>query len=124
MTLEEKYPELTNEGKEQAQILINRLFEESKKTVVDILNEYTLDVYANILPYIESDAWENFRSSIMNYLMGYNQQDESLKSFYKTLRSVILKEHREEIINDLNQDNMDEIASLKESLNRVCSNRY
>jgi arginyl-tRNA synthetase len=111
------YPALSEQGQKEAQIIIDRFREKMKKVCDETLSEFYVDVSA----YIESDHWTNYRNQIMNGLKGY---EGDLRYDYKGARAVILKEHREEIIKDLNQDLLAEIDDLKAQLKHAYDRRY
>lgn len=73
------------------------------------------NIYTDVVPWVESDSWSNYRNSIINSLTDYSSlsRNEKHSHIWKTIRKKILDENREEIINDLNQDFLEEIEELK-----------
>ncbi|MES0445033.1 MAG: hypothetical protein ABUJ92_00670 [Desulfobacterales bacterium] len=106
------FPELPEGGAEEAQVLINK-FKESLSKAAD---EAIGDLYCDIVPHIESDSWTNYRNFLMNGLRNYNNRTIQSPYDFKEIRQAIYKEFREDIIGDLNQDMVKEIANLKEQL--------
>ncbi len=114
------YPYLSEEGKTEAQNLIE-LFKIDLKKAAD---ETIGDLYCKMGEYIESDSWSNFRVSIMNAMSGYGDIKGQLPYDCKKIRETILKEHREELIEDLNQDLIEENKTLKLEIQRLLDQRY
>lgn len=109
------YPKLPEAGEEEAQQLIN-CFKEKLKAAAD---EVIGDLYCDVANYIESDSWTNFGNQIMAGFKNYNNRKIQNKYDFKEIRQSILKHHKEDIIEDLNQDMLKEIESLKEQLEFV-----
>jgi len=104
------YPELTEQGKTEARNLV-------KKIVKDIKKELDgNDFYCEIPCYIESDSWKNFRNSLLDGLKDYSNAKLMYKYDFKKIREVMLRDYRDEIVNDLNQDHLIEIKVLKERI--------
>jgi hypothetical protein len=114
------YPELSEEGAKEAQALIASFTVALRKAADEAIS----DLYANILPYIESDSWTNFRNDLMDGLQNYDNKRIQGEYDFRKIRQAILKNHREEIINDLNQDMVKEIEDLKEQLARERERRF
>ena len=112
-------PELPEEGAEEAVRLIE-CFKEKLKAAAD---EAISDLYCHILPTIESDAWTNMRNILLDRICDYSNSRTHSSVDYKRIREAIFHEFRDEIIADLNQDLLDEIASLKRRLDSGCG-RY
>lgn len=106
------YPELPKAGQLEAQALVNRF----KDELVKIAENAIGDLYCNIVPYIESDSWTNYRNELMDGFQNYNNSKIQGEYDFKKIRQTILEEHREAIISDLNQDMVEEIAKLKEQV--------
>jgi len=112
------FPELSKNGKDEAIKLIDDFKSKLKAVADDVIG----DLYCEILPYIESDSWSNFRNQIMSGFRDYGNSKIMAKYDFKEIRKSILEHHREELINDLNQDLLEEIRSLKDriiSLNEI-----
>jgi len=106
------FPELSKEAANEAQELINNF----KKQLIVAADEAIGNLYCDILPYIESDSWTNFRNDLMDGFKNYNNKKIQSASDFKEIRQAILANHREDIINDLNQDMLKEIADLKQQV--------
>jgi len=115
------YPELPEGGAEEAVKLIESFKTQLKKAADNVIS----DLYVDILPYIETDAWTNFRNVLMDGFSNYgNRKIQSDYDFAK-IRKAIFTEFHDEIIEDLNQDMVEEIASLKKDIERLSElNRY
>ena len=99
----------------EASILLDRF----KKKLVGICEDVIGDLYVNIIPYIESDSWCNFRSQVVSELQGYGKGKLVSEYDFELIRKAILNQHREEIIKDLNQDMVEEIKILKKEIERL-----
>ena len=106
------YPTLTEAGEKEAQAVIDR-FKESMKKVAD---EAIADLYCDVANYIESDSWTNFRNEIMEGFKNYDNRKIQGEYDFKEIRQAILKNHREDIIDDLNQDMLKEIDDLNKHI--------
>lgn len=115
------YPELPTDGADEAQRLIDKFKAELKKAANEVIGE----LYCDVVMYIESDSWTNYRNQLMNGLKNYSNRKIQGEYDFKEIRQAILKEHKDDIINDLNQDMLAEIESLKKQLEHQCSiSRY
>ena len=117
------YPELSEEGEKEAQTLIDKFKEELKK----VADEAIGDLYCDIACHISSDSWSNYRNEMMAGFRNYDNRKVQGEYDFKEIRQAILKEHRDDIIEDLNQDMLKEIERLKEQIafsNRLRENHY
>lgn len=105
------YPALSEGGEEQAQKIMDRF----KVQMLKIADECLGDLYTDVAAHIESDQWANYRNDLMAGLQNYDNRSHNYYNF-KEIRQAILKEHRDAIIKDLNQDMVDEIESLKHTI--------
>jgi len=106
---------LTEEAAEEAQLLLN----DFKNKFEAIAKEVLSQLYTDVTQFIDSDAWLNFRNDMMDGMRDYpNVKIHALYNF-KAIRAQIYKEHREEIIADLNQDHLDKIADLEKQVERL-----
>jgi uncharacterized protein CbrC (UPF0167 family) len=110
------YPELSEQGKIEAQEILNDFADKIRKVIYDTV-EYCIDnFYSDIIPYIESDSWSNFRNEIMDGFKNYNNCKIQAEYDFKDIRQQIYKEYRDDIIKDLNQDLLEENKKLKERI--------
>jgi len=110
------FPTLTEAGEIDAQVLINSF----KKELIECANDAIGSLYVNISRYIESDAWTNMKDELMDGLTNYsNREGEHGDYDFKKIRQSMLKEYRDDIIKDLNQDMVEEIKELKEQIERI-----
>lgn len=113
MTIEPSlYPELTEQGKCEAQ----KIMDSFKPKILAIVKELIDDLYTDVSYYVESDHWTNYRNALLDGFRDYkgNKTDNSYD--YKQLRQAIYDNNREQIIKDLNQDLLEEIESLKKQV--------
>ena len=114
------FPELPEAAAIEAQELLNRFKEEMRK----VGNEVISDFYCDVMPYIESDTWTNFRNELLDGFRDYDNSKIQGKYDFTQIRQAIYKAHKDEIVKDLNQDMIKEIASLNEQLEFQRSIRY
>lgn len=101
MTKEYKlYPTLTEQGKEEAQKIMDSFKPQLKKMMDEVLS----DLYIDVSYYIESDHWTNYRNALMDGFKGYTGGKPDHAYDYKELRQAIYRNHKEEIVADLNAD--------------------
>ena len=104
--------ELSEAGHEQALALV----ESFKDKIKEAANLVIRDLYCDITPHIESDAWLNFRIHVIDHIQDY----PSLCGFdAQKVREAILEKHRDAIISDINSDLLKENKQLKESNDRL-----
>jgi len=106
------YPALSEAAAEEAQQLMDGFKVKLKSLCEEVLG----DLYAGISMYIESDHWQNYRNEIMDGMCDYGNRKVQGAHDFKRIRQAILKEHRADIIEDLNQDMVQEIAALKKQI--------
>ena len=111
------YPKLTETGKQEAASLVRMIVEQVKIGIDDS------ELYQSIPCYIESDAWTNFRNSIMDGFNDYSNGKAKDLYDFKTVRKVMLAENYDLIIKDLNQDNLEKIKSLEETIRILMSHQ-
>lgn len=106
------FPELSEEGKQEAQALLNSF----RTAMLKVCEEALSTLYTDVAIYIETDSWTNFRNQLLSGLQNYGNRKVQAEYDFKTIRQAILKEHRSDIISDLNEDMVSEIESLKKEL--------
>lgn len=102
------YPELTEAGKQEAVELIESFKVALKKAAEEVIS----DLHCDIVPYIESDSWTNFRNELMSGLTNYPNRRIQGEYDFEKIRQQIFEDFREEIIKDLDQDNLKRIEEL------------
>ncbi len=110
------HPELSLQGKVEAQAVIERFKNEMKSAADNAIG----DIYCEAMHHIESDSWSNFRSSIVIALSNYGStgEDKIYPNELKAIRDSVFKDHREELLKDLNQDLLAEIDRLLNIINK------
>ena len=103
------FPDLPEPAAAEAVALIERFKAELRKAAENTIS----DLYVDVLPHIESDAWINFRNALMDGFRNYNNKKIQGEYDFREIRQAILREHRAEIIADLDQDNLAKIATLE-----------
>jgi hypothetical protein len=117
------YPSLTEDGKKEAQMLMDHFSRILKTTVEKMIQECQSEFYTDILNEVESDHWQNYRTKIINALCDYRNKKHSVHDFDR-IRESIYRNHKDLIIPDLNQDLLKEIESLKQQLKIAYENRF
>jgi len=105
------FPDLPEPAAEEAV----KLIESFKAEIAKAGERCVRDFYCDILPFIETDAWSNFRQALLDALCDYKNR-HSNKYDFKKIREAIYKQFREEIIEDLNADLVKEVEELKQRL--------
>ena len=116
--MSEKYPlfpDLPDEGTEEAQKLIDKFKEQLKKAAEEVIGSF----YCEIVPHIESDSWTNFRNCLMDGLQNYHNRHLQAPYDFKKIRQAIFREYREEILKDLNSDLAEENEQLKKDIEEL-----
>lgn len=103
------YPELTEQGREEAQ----KIMDSFKPRLTKLMEEVLSDLYTDVSYYVDSDHWTNYRNALMDGFKGYGGGKPNHEYEYKELRQAIYTNHKEEIVNDLNQDLVAENDRLK-----------
>ena len=98
------------------------LIAEFRKRITGAANEVIQNVYTDFVPHIESDAWTNYRELLRREMEGgwYKRTNDTLEGRWaRAVRDMILREHRADIIAELNQDLVAENKELKEKIERM-----
>ena len=106
--------ELSEQGQKEAEKILSYF----KNRMIDITSEVFGDIEIKTIPHIETDAWLNYKETLRlvtssEYASKFNDA-ECL--WAKGFRALILKEHKDEIIELLNQDNLKKIKQLESDL--------
>ncbi|HJZ06374.1 MAG TPA: hypothetical protein VJ327_11090 [Patescibacteria group bacterium] len=114
------YPELSNGAKIEAEALIA----DFKKKLSKAADEAIGKLYCNIVPFIESDSWSNFRNQIMDGFKNYDNRKIQGEYDFSEIRKQIFIQFREEIISELNQDLVDENNKLKNRIEELLKCKF
>jgi len=106
------YPDLKEEAAEEAQQIMNSFKEKMLKLCKETLSE----IYCDVVMYIESDSWTNFRTQLMNGFAEYGNRKLQGEYDFAKIREKIFKEHRDEIIKECQEDIVKENESLKRQI--------
>ena len=106
------YPILTEQGKDEAQ----KIMDSFKPKLVELMEEVLRDLYTDVSYYVESDHWKNYRNALMDGFNGYGNGKPNHEYEYKELRQAIYRNHKDEIVRDLNQDLVKENEELKQHI--------
>ena len=108
------YPTLAPEAQREAQAIMDGF----KQSMMALCQETLSQLYCDVPMYIESDGWNNFRNDLLAGLQNYGNRKVQASYDFDKIRRAIFDAYREEIIQDLNQDLLDEVQRLKEVLKR------
>jgi len=103
------YPELTQEGKDEAQ----RIMDSFKPKILALVEEVMQNLYCDVSMHVESDHWINYRTQILQGLSSYKENNKKHGIAFDELRKYIYESNKEQIIKDLNQDLVEENLKLK-----------
>ena len=107
------YPELTEQGEKEAQQIMDAF----KPKILALCEEVLGDLYTDVSMHVSSDHWCNYRNQMMDgfrgYKTGHHEHD------FKELRQSIYRNHKDDIVKDLNQDLVEEVEQLKEEIKRL-----
>jgi hypothetical protein len=109
------YPELTEQGKEEAQ----KIMDSFKPRLKELMDEVLSDLYTDVSYYVDSDHWTNYRNALMDGFKGYGGGKANHQYDYKELRQAIYQNHKDEIVKDLNQDLVEENKRLSDQIERL-----
>ena len=117
------YPDLSEQGQQEAMKVIETFKAELKKAAEEVIDK----LYYNIPDFIESDSWGNYRNSIMQGMCDYGNK-EKYRYDYKRIRAEMYKQFKTEIDADIQQDIIEENIELKKSIeflkNELHNRRY
>ena len=114
------YPKLSEEGKKEAQLIIDDFKENLKKVAKEAISAF----YCDVAMYIESDSWTNFRNELLDGFRDYNNRKIQGEYDFKKIRQAIYREYRDEIIKDLNRDLVEENEELKKTIESLQKTRF
>jgi 5-methylthioribose kinase len=112
--MSENYLSQTEEEVLQKEIVA--YIEKFKKQLSQAADDVMEHLYCDVIPFATTDMGMNLRIRMMDALKGYPAEIVKNCSDWRAVRKKILEENRKAIINDLNQDNLKEIAELKEHI--------
>lgn len=118
------FPELQEGGAEAAQKMIDRFKEELEKVARNVISETLGEFYSDMVTHIESDSWTNYRNELMQGFQNYGNRKIQGEHDFKEIRQSIFREFKDEIIDDLNQDNIERIKNLESQLESLWKSRY
>lgn len=107
-------PELSEKGREEAEQVLKTYRDKVKAVAEEAIDE----IYCKLLPWIESDAWGNYRAQMESELVMAAKADvlTDKQCWGKGIRLAILEEHKAELIPLLNQDLLSQVEELKKAL--------
>jgi len=106
------YPDLTEQGAEEAQ----KIMDSFKPKLVKLMEEVMGELYCDVIHYVASDSWTNYRNDLMDGFRGYTDNSDKHPYDFKALRQAIYDNHKEAIVKDLNQDLVEEVKKQKEHI--------
>ena len=107
---------LSEEGEKEAE----QFMQSFKKKMHDIADEVLGEIYVNLLPHIQSDAWMNYRNDMRSELeREYFKNNDWLKSeeiWAQNLRRAFYKQFKDELVDARVRDLEKTIEKLKEDV--------
>ena len=116
-----EYPELSQEGQKVTQDIVNRFSDQLKKSLNDILFEFTCNLGREI---ISEDSWLNLREKTRDALKGYPMKGEFERHDWVAMRAKILEENRDQIVSGIITDQEKEISRLNKAISYLQENRF
>lgn len=117
------YPELSQEGQERTQEIINKFGQQITELMNNTVSDFTRNLAAEI---VNDDSWIDIRQKTLEALAGYGEHERSMKAngtylgqWWVSIRRKIFEENREEIIQDIIADKDAEIESLKTTIDQL-----
>lgn len=90
--------QLPEQGIEDAKEFLKIFRNEVNDVLNDSISKVLSNVYCELLPHIETDAWSNFRGSILDYFNAYQKLSTS-EAF--RIRQIIYRDNFEKINSDI-----------------------
>jgi hypothetical protein len=109
------YPSLSEEGQKEAVLLI----EGFKKQIAKAAEEAIGTLYCDVLPYIESDSWTNFRTQLLAGFQNYGNRKIQAEYDFDTIRAEIFKQFRDEIMAEMPEELRKENERLQREVNQM-----
>lgn len=106
--------ELSEQGQKDAL----RLLEQFRRKMHDLANEVMGNLYVDVLPYLETDAWLNYREKLRLELQNKYVNRETCTSdeaWAKMIREAIFVQFKEELTNGIIKDLQTELDNWKKS---------
>jgi len=124
---ENHYPELSKEGQERTQLIIDKFGKQLWEMMNNSVSEFTQNLAIEI---VNDDSWVDVRQKTLEALCGYGEAERRNKAggtylgqWWVQIRAKILEENREAIISDIILDKEHEIKLLKERIEQLQKDR-
>jgi hypothetical protein len=111
---------LVEQRQKDFESFMGRAIANIKSEINNLVDEAAQDINASYAPFIDTDAWTNYRSYLMKELKGgaFKEVSNTTEGHWaKNVRDMIFHEHKDELIAAINQDLLREIDKLKRDLN-------
>ena len=110
-----EYPELSEAGKKEAEQFIDRF----KSKMKDVCEEVLGEVYVDLMPWIETDSWQNYRNAVQHavereYFSKPKELLESEEYWAQKCRAAFYREYKDELVNARVRDLEKEVEKYKE----------
>lgn len=107
------YPGLTEQGLKEYEESIKKAIASIRKKIDEEIGQVLEDMTEGFVEYAETNSWNTMRQRFMYGMTNYKAGKKQSPHSFKEIRKQMLKEDREEIINDLNQDLIEKVAELE-----------
>jgi hypothetical protein len=106
------YPKLSEEGFKEAELL----FEDFRNKLKGIAEDVCSHLYTDIMPYIETDSWTNFRNELLAGFSNYGNRKIQGKYDFDKIRRAIFDQFRDEIMLEMPEELKAENQRLQEEI--------
>ncbi len=106
------FPELPEAAGREAVELI----EEFKKELTAAASKAISELYTDIVPYIKSDSWTNFRTQMLAGFKNWDNKKIQAEYDFNEIRKQIFIQFREEIMKEMPEELTAENARLKDEI--------
>lgn len=86
-----------------------------RKKIKDVIDECLGDLYVNIMPYVETDTWTNYREALRLELEHEYKYSKFKSEWARNFRRAVFVENRDEMIPLLEKDMYDRLKSLEDT---------
>lgn len=98
-----------------------------KNRFKSVAEEVLGQIYVDLMPHIENDSWQNYRNDLRSALAHDYSKPEWLRDEHvwaREFRAMIVKEHREALLDGLNKDLLKQVEDLKTELRHAYECRH
>ncbi len=109
---------------EKLQVEAQEFIDKFRKRMLDIASETLGDLYVNIMPYLETDTWTNYREALRIELQHEYKYSNFKQPWAVDFRRAVFVENRQEISSLIEQDILKRIKHLEDCKQEFEAFRY